>query len=128
MLQALMDKLSKDLEIDPPLTPTESGDYLFPLEEDLTIRISERDDLIYFFCPIASYPKENLESFLTRVMLGNLLGQGTEGTILGSDVDGNTLVMSLDIEKRSEYEYFRDKLESFMNAAEFWRLETANHK
>lgn len=104
------------------------GTYALPLDEGLTILISEIPNGLILKCSVAPYPKVREEIFSTQAMLGNLFGQGTRGATLGLTNDGNTLTLTQIIDYNIDYKEFKDLLEDFINSVDFWRDEALNHK
>lgn len=128
MLDKLIEKLSEDFELTGSLATEVPGTYAFPLDEGLTIMISEISNGFSLKCSVAPYPKVKEEAFLTQAMLGNLFGQGTRGAVLGLTMDGNLLTLTQVIDYTVDYKEFREILEDYINAVDFWRDEALSHK
>lgn len=126
-LDNYIDQLVKEMEFEGGLATQVPGVFAFPLEENLTVTISDRPPGFSLFCSLDSIPKARQEEFLTRVMLGNLFGQGTKGAVLGISEDGNLLTLTQVIDYNIEYKEFRDILEDFVNTVDVWREETAKY-
>lgn len=123
MLGNFIEQLVKDLELETPLTTEVPGVYSFPLDEGLSILISEIPRGFSLMCFVCPCPKNNEELFFTQMMLANLFGQGTRGAILGLNPEGTVLTLSLVIDYTFDYKEFRDTLEDFINSVDFWREE-----
>lgn len=128
MLEKLMQQFSQDLELDQPMHTEMHGVYTVALEEDLVVNISEMGQGIHFTCTLGPTPKGNEEAFFTQTLLANLFGQGTKGAVLALNDEGSELKLTRDIDYRLEYREFRDMLEDFINAVDFWREEMLNYK
>lgn len=129
MLEKHIQKLIEDFELkDTTLASEVPGTYAFPLDDGLTIMISEIPNGLTMKCSVAPYPKVKEEIFSTQAMLGNLFGQGTRGSVLGLTMDGNTLTLTQVVDYNINYKEFRDILEDFINSVDFWRDEALNHK
>lgn len=129
MLEQMIEKLAKEFELDGKSLASEvPGAYALPLEEGLTIMISEISNGFQLKCSVAPYPKAREEEFLTQAMLANLFGQGTMGAALGLTMDGNTLTLTLPVDYPVDYKEFREIVEDFINSVDFWHEEALNHK
>lgn len=129
MLEIYIPKLVKDLKLgETTLASGVPGVYTLPLDEDLTINISELGAGVQLRSNIAPFPKANQEMFAARAMFGNLFGQGTHDAILGLSPDGNTLTLTRTIDYNIDYKEFRETLEDFIAAIDLWREEAVNHK
>jgi hypothetical protein len=122
MLSPLMEELSKELRMDPPLRPDDDGKYTLFFQPEITVDIADYQTGFSLYCIIGSIPEANVEAFYTRVLLGNLFGQGTTGAVLGLNDDGK-LTVSREVPYAIEYKGFRDILEDFLNTIEFWQDE-----
>ncbi len=129
MLEQLVRKLAEEFELGGQSLASEvPGAYALPLDEGLTIMMSEIPPGFLLKCSIAPCPKTGEEIFLTQAMLANLFGQGTRGATLGLTMDGNTLTLTLPVDYTVDYKEFRDTVEDFINAVDFWRDEVTSHK
>lgn len=128
MLSDFMEKLSRDMELSEPLKAAVPNVYAIPIEEGVKVVISSpSSDRYELNCSLGSLPNERREAFLTRVLLANLFGQGTSGAILGTDIEGSFLTLSLNIDRHIDYKNFRDIVEEFFNTVDFWKLELVNN-
>ncbi len=127
-LDNYIDQLIKEMEFEGGLATEVPGVFAFPLEENLSVSISDRPPGFSLYCPICTVPKTQQEEFLTRAMLGNLFGQGTKGAVLGISEDGNLLTLTQVIDYNIEYKEFKDILEDFINSVDVWREETAKYQ
>lgn len=128
MLDKFVQDLTKELELEDSLATDVPGVYTLPFEDNLSITMSEQSSNLTLSCVVGPAKKQNEEDFYTRVMLGNLFGQGTKGSILGLSDDANQLLLNQSINYTIDYKEFRDILEDFINTAEYWRLELKNYK
>lgn len=129
MLDKMIEKLIPDMELGNASLATEMpGIYALPLEDGLSILLSEIPSGFCLKCSIAPYPKVREEIFSTQAMLGNLFGQGTRGAVLGLTSDGETLTLTQNIDYNIDYKEFKEILEDFINTIDLWRDETLNHK
>lgn len=126
MLEPFMQSIAQELEL-PELSPTGKGEYTIPFE-DYAIIIAPIQDGFSLFCNVILFPKENREKFLMHAMHANLFGQGTNGAVVGLSEDGNLLTLSKVVDYNVDYKEFRDTLEDFLNAIDYWREETLTHK
>ncbi len=127
-LAQLMEMFAKEIGLEKPFQQNEQGAYIFPMEADLSFTIADLNPVIGLTCSVAACPKTGLEAFYSQMLLANLFGQGTEGAVLGLSDDGNTLTLSKEIEYNIDFEQFKEVLEDFMNAIDFWRNEALTYK
>lgn len=125
MLDSFMQKLVKDMEIEESLASDVPGVYNIPLDEEITILISEIPRGFEFTCIVCECPKKGLEEFFTNALFANLFSQGTEGCTLGLDAEGDYVTLSRSVDYEVEYQEFRDITEDFINTVLQWKEETA---
>lgn len=128
MLDPFIQQLVKELEIEGSLATQMPGVFRFPLEEDLTVIISDTPPGFTLTCNVAATPKVKEEEFYTRCLMGNLFGQGTKGAVLGLSEDGEWLTLSQNVNTHADYREFRDILEDFINSVDYWRSEATSVK
>jgi hypothetical protein len=126
MIDDLIKQLSTELELEEPLAPQMPGIFSLPLEESVHITIADKPPGFRLTCNVAPLPKKEEEEVLTRLMLGNLFGQGTKGAVLGLNEEGNLLTLSQDVDYNADYKEFRDIIEDFINTVDYWRIEMQN--
>lgn len=121
MIKEQLKRLTRELEMD-EITP--SGDiYRFPINENLSVAIEEIPEGIVFSADLAPCPTKEQERFFADVLFSNLYGEGTFQSVLGLSDDHARLTLTRKINLGASYEEFRDALELFVNAAEFWQEE-----
>lgn len=120
-------QLTKEMELEGSLATEVPGVFSFPLDEHLNILIANRPLGFALSCTIAPMPKQPQEEFLTRLMLGNLFGQGAKGAVLGINEDGSLLTLTQTIDYNAEYKEFRDILEDFTNSVDLWFEEAKKY-
>lgn len=114
------------MELEAPLKAQIPGVYTIPLEEGFHVTLTNpSSDLFIFSSTLGSCPSEEKEAFFSQLLLANLFGQGTRGAILGLDSEANLLTLTLSIDYHIDYNEFKDLVEDFLNAADFWRAELA---
>lgn len=128
MLENHISQLVKEMELEGPLTTQVPGVFALPLEEHLTILMTDQPPGFILSCHVAPMPKQPTEEFLTRLMLANLFGQGTKGAILGINEEGSLLTLTQKIDYNAEYKEFRDILEDFTNSVDLWCEEAQRVK
>lgn len=122
-LGQLMQNFSRELEIDPPFAPSDGGAYVVPLDTTTSFTIRELNPGIEFHCVLAPCPKKNLEQLYTKLLAGNFFGHATGDAALGLSDDGNALTLSRVLEYNVDYELFKEVLDDFINAVDFWQQE-----
>lgn len=115
--------LASELKMDAPLKADAPGTYTLLIDVDLSMTISSWESGVMFQCAVGICPQSNEETFFTQAMLANLFGQGTEGAILGLDETGRVLTLSLEVAEVASFQIFKEKLEDFLNAVDYWRTE-----
>jgi len=123
MLDKYIQKLSKEIGIEGSLATEVPGVYAFPLDEDITVSITEIPHGFTMTCTFSECPEENEEEFYTHALLANLYGEGTDGCVLGIDAEGKRLILSRKVDYDIEYNEFMDLVEDFMNSVDFWKDE-----
>lgn len=127
MLDSFMQQLVKEMEIEESLASDVPGVYNLPIDEEITILISEIPRGFEFTCTVCECPKKNLEEFFTSALFANLFAQGTEGCTLGLDAEGEFVTLSRTIDYEINFQEFRDMVEDFMNTVLQWKEETASY-
>ncbi len=128
MLEKYMDVLGKELEVDESMATQVPGVYTLPIAENLSVTLTDAPPNIRLSCILGPAKKQNEEAFYTRLMLGNLFGQGTKGAILGLNNDGTLLTLTQSMDYNVSYKEFKEILEDFINSIEYWQLESTNYK
>ena len=128
MLDRFMQQLAKDLESEESLATEIPGTYSLPLDENTRVTITQLQQGITLSCILGSGEKQQAEAFYTRLLLGNLFGQGTRGSVLGLSENGNQLTLTQTLDYNSDYKGFRDSLEDFLNSVDYWRAEADSFK
>lgn len=124
MLQNFIPRLIHELELDEnALSSGVPGIYSLPLEEGISINMTDIPNGYILKSNIAPFPKTKEEIFVVQAMLGNLFGQGTKGSVLGLNSDGTMLTLTLVVDYPVEYKDFKESLEDFINTVDFWREE-----
>lgn len=127
-LETLMKELAQEMELDESLAKASAGTFTIPLEEDLKIKLNTISEGFLLTSQIIACPTTNREAFFTRMLLANLFGQGTRGSVLGTSEEGNLLTLSRIVDYNVDYKSFREIIEDFINTVDFWREEVLNHK
>lgn len=127
MLQNFIPRLIHDMELgDINLSSGVPGIYTLPLDEGLSVNMTDIPGGYILKSNIGPYPKTKEDLFLSQAMLGNLFGQGTKGAILGVNPEGTLLTLTLIVDYPVEYKDFKESLEDFINILDFWREEAVN--
>ena len=126
MLETHLQQLAKELELEGSFATQVPGVFQFPLEEYLSVTLTAHSPGFSFSCSLGPIPKVKETEFFTRLLLGNLFCQGTKGSVLGLNEEGNQLTLTQDIGYNVDYKEFRDALEDFVNSVDFWHLELQN--
>lgn len=127
MLSEWIKKYSQEFELEDALETGIPGTYEYPIDEDISVMITEIPRGFSLKCSQIECPSEINEEFFQHALFGNLYGQGTEGAVLGLDLEGKRLTLSRDIDYTIEYQDFKDILEDFLNSVDFWKREVASY-
>lgn len=123
MITSHMQRLKKDLGIEQSLSRETQGVFFFPVDDSLEITIREMSPGVLFECEIESLPQKNRDQLYTKILLGNLFGRETFGAELGISQDEKKLIIQHYFDYDPDYKEFEERLEDFLNAAEFWKNE-----
>lgn len=126
-LTQLMDLFGKEIGLTGAYPQNEHGAFVVHMEPEVSFVVTDLNPTISLTCTVAPCPKQGIDAFYSQMMLANLFGQGTEGAVLGLSDDGNHLTLTREIEYNVDYEQFKEVLEDFMNAIDFWRTEALNY-
>lgn len=121
-LDTYIKKFCREMEI-PPFVASSQDTYSFPFDERCDVNITLVDQGLYFSSMIAPCPPKEEEAFFTYALHGNLFGEGTVNATLGLNEKGDTLVLSRVFDPNLTYDDFKNGVEDFMNAIEFWQTE-----
>lgn len=119
MLDKYIKQFEQDLEL-PPLTGPKPGVYRIDLNEGIRIVISTIPDGFLIFSELTELPKEKKENIYYQTLTSNLFGQGTKGALLGLNDQGNMLTISRTVDYNVEYKDFKEIVEDFINAIDYW--------
>jgi hypothetical protein len=124
MIATHMERLAKQLEIDVSLAVKDRpGVFFFPVDDTLDVTITDLSPGVLFDCELAPLPEKNKVIFYTNLMVANLFGQSTYGAELGISKNEKTLILQYHLDYDPDFKEFDEKLEDFLNAADFWRGE-----
>lgn len=122
MLEPLMQELYKEWELAVPPVEESPGVYKIPLEGDLHFTLAALPERgIYLSCALATLEKQAEEPLMTQALEANLFGQGTNGALLGLNENGTVLTLSRLIDYDLNSKEFKNIVEDFINAIDFWR-------
>lgn len=124
MLDRMMKKLAKELEIEDSFATEVPGVYTIHLEENLDIMISELPQGFSLTSTLCPCPKEKEEDYFRELMEANLFGDGTQKAVLGLDEQGKFVTLSRHVEHEVTEEEFLAIIEDFINIVDFWIAET----
>jgi hypothetical protein len=123
MLDKMIETLSKDLELDPPLREESSGVFLIPVGGGRSIEAREMEVGYLLKGGVCSLPKEGGEERLVRLMSLSLFGKGTYGASFALNEKGKELFALYRDAYSADYMDFKEHLEDLINCCDFWRKE-----
>jgi len=122
----LIKKLSEDLEYKGNIPANGKGGHTLLLDNNLRIDIDPYTVGAMFSCYSIEAPKQKLEEFYTHALLANLYGQGTNGALLGLyGKEDEQVYLRLFLDQTLDYPFFKEKLDEFILALDFWKDEVA---
>jgi hypothetical protein len=128
MIDYLMQQLSKEMNISPPLKPEKPGIYVMPFE-NFALNISAMPmQGVMLSADLGIFPSDREEEFFEGALAANLFCQGTKGAVLGLSQDASNVTLTHVIEHRLDYREFRDIVEDFLNTADSWYEEAHTRK
>jgi hypothetical protein len=127
MLERFVEQLSEELELGEPLPSRGTGVYLLPLENDVSIEMGTSPSGFVLQCSFGPVPKQKCEEAYALFLEANLFGKGTYRAVLGINAAGDKITLSRCIDPQCNYRSFRDEVEDFVNAVDFWRQEALNY-
>jgi len=119
-------KISEVLEIDLPSQEKDKS-YIIEITKDLEVKIFDLEPGFYFHANIIQLPNEKKEDLFIYLMRANLLGQGTNRSRIGLDMEEKFLTLSYLIDYEVNYVEFKEKLEDFTNYINYWKKEIIMH-
>lgn len=126
-VDAFIKQLAADYEIK-EFDSEESGKWKIPLDEGETIYITDLGHGIKIEARIMDTPRGKEEDLFERMLFANLFGQGTWGSVLSVDDEAKHIELTRTIDYEINYKEFKDIVEDFINAVDFWREEALNYQ
>ena len=129
MFQNFVIKLLEELEI--------PEDEMSQVEGKMVIEVNKGNPITFteippegfrVFSPIGKCPESRQEELFSHVMLGNLFGEATSGSVISLDDKTDTLQVHLDVPQCVTYAEFYGHIEIFLNTVDFWRSELESHE
>lgn len=129
VLNKYIESLQRELELEGENMESKEtpGTFDFPINDELSVNLSEDKEGITLDCTLCPCPKLRQEEFFTHALHGNLFYEGTLGATLGVDGRGTQLVLNQKIDYEVDYDQFKDILENFCNTAEQWIAESDSY-
>lgn len=93
------------------------------LDDEIAISLKGSRAGVFMAAPVAPIPTLEAEKLIERLMEGNLFGIETRGARLGMEMDGEWIVLRLDMPYEMNYSTFHDSVEDFANLVAYWRQE-----
>ena len=121
MLEQFLQTLSLELSTPPPRQLKEGWSLLFV--EGIEISFVDLKPGISMKASIISLPSFKKEDLLIYLMRANLLGQGTQGSRIGLDVEEKSLTLAQGLPYEMDYRTFKEKFEEFANHLFYWKKQ-----
>jgi hypothetical protein len=126
MLDDIITKLQKELDLAGPLGGANAGSFALMLD-DIKVSIIETNPGFELAAVLGELPRPSPELFMAKMLRGNLFGQATEGAIVGLDETGTRITLRYYYPLSPTYRDLKEKLEDFMNVIDFWQGEVKRH-
>ncbi|MBI5272958.1 MAG: type III secretion system chaperone [Chlamydiia bacterium] len=123
MLQQFLDTLCAELSLSPSPKADKKGRFMFPVQDNLSVALSDLDPGVAMHSVISLCPKKRQEDLFIYLMHANLLGQGTGGSRIGLDPEEKSLTLSFGLPYEIKYQNFKETFEIFVNHIIYWRSE-----
>jgi len=118
MIDFLMQQLSNEMNISPPLKPQTPGTYVIPFDNyTLTITAMPMQGVM-LTTNLGLFPSDKEEEFFEEMLSANLFCEATRGAVLALSQDAANITLSHLVEHRLDYREFRDIVEDFLNTAD----------
>ncbi len=124
LLEQHLERLVDELELAP--YAEKEGKFQLMLGT-VSVSFKELDPGLLLFSQLGSVPEKKREELFILLMKANFLGQGTGGGVIGLDGEEKFLTLSLAIPYDVNYGAFKEAVEDFVNYADYWRKELAQH-
>ena len=120
-LDEMMKLLGKAYELERPVPKLEESVYALPIDEEgRRVRISEANDSFSFHAAVAPVPVNECETYFQHLLLADLFNQGTQGCVLGLDLEEKFITISFDCSDSVDYKEFKVLLEEFIGMVDLW--------
>lgn len=123
-IQQLMEKIAVAWSMEQAPLPNEDGLFWLDFEPGLKISVGEKkgNEIIFYAC-LTALPQKNREEFLLKLMMANLFGRETGGSVLGLDQEGENVSLRRCLPNDVTFKVFYELLEQFVNYAHVWDEE-----
>jgi hypothetical protein len=116
-------QLSLELEMEELFIRNEQGNYSLYFDPGITVELEPLGKGFALRAVVGKVPPSHQEEFFVKLMLANLLGQGTGGAVLNLSLDGQLVFLTREVPYETVYVAFKDELETFLNFTEYWKRE-----
>lgn len=121
-LDEYMKELQKEWGIEESLLSDTPHVYEVPLEENLKFSIAPFSSSgIYLYSAVAPVLKGTEDKLFSDALYGNLFGEGTKNSVLGLNEQGDLLTLSRCIDYDISLKEFKEIIDDFISAIDFWR-------
>ncbi|MEG0287523.1 MAG: CesT family type III secretion system chaperone [Victivallaceae bacterium] len=129
MLDKLISRIAAFLGITSSVELDSQGGYTLPFENEMKVRVYGNAENDIVLSMVLSYldPKTDHSKLYYDMMVGNLFGKETGGSVLGLGENGSVLLIKRLTGIPSDDRFSRH-LETFVNFAEAWKDEIATEK
>jgi len=130
VLLPLAEQLFRELEIGPVTDEVITGKnpltIQLELDGDLTLSLKEGQLGPVLHAPVCPAAQERRSELIERLMEANLFGIETRGSVIGMEMEGEMITLSLQMPKEIDYNAFKEGVEDFANIVSYWQEEIRN--
>lgn len=127
-IETFLKQLAQEWELQNGFLSEAPGIWKIPLDEGETITVTDLGSSFRMDCRVIDAPRGKEEDLYTQMLLANLFGQGTYGSVISLDDEARHIELSRTIDYDINFKDFKDILEDFINAVDFWREEALNYQ
>lgn len=123
MLEEFLQTLSLELSTPPLRNLNQGKEWVFTFTHEIEITLTDLQPGISMKAILNPLPSLKKEDLLIYLMRANLLGQGTEKSRIGLDLEEKNLTLAQGLPYEMDYRSFKEKFEEFVNHLIYWKQQ-----
>ena len=127
-IESFVKQLASDYELKEAFESEAPNTWRIPVDEGETIILRDLGSAFKVECKVIDTPRGKEEGLYERMLLANLFGQGTWGSVISLDEEGKHIILSRTVDHEINYKDFKLIVEDFINAVDFWKEEALNYQ